>query len=244
MSAPQTSLVRPAEQICSEINAVTKKAEFHKNKSEDFWETRKALVRELKKEYPEAWLGELKDRCQIGRSQAFKLAAIADGRTDIEKEREKQREADRRHHESKSPSIDGLDESGSDKAVDHAALADDEERKSVEPQHEPVSIDAPEPPEEEPREIVIRLSRKAPQTAEEVAADAMLLVGAVLRQYDVDQQQARAELIRLLTKDNEPIAPETPAMPIPAAAEAEGNGVDVDTSAETMSPPLPSWRRT
>ena len=44
----------------------------------------------------------------------------------------------------------------------------------------------------------------------------------------------RAELIRLLTKDNEPIAPETPAMPIPAATEAEGNGVDVNTSAETM----------
>ena len=97
-----------------------------------------------------------------------------------------------------------------------------------------MSIDAPKPPEEEPREIVIRLSRKAPQTAEEVAADAMLLVGAVLRQYDVDQQQARAELIRLLTKDNEPIAPETPAMPIPATTEAEGNGVDVNTSAETM----------
>ena len=102
MSAPQTSLVRPAEQICSEINAVTKKAVFHKNKSDDFWETRKALVRELKTEYPEAWLRELKEWCQIGRTQAFKLAAIADGRTNIEKEREKQREADRRHHESKN----------------------------------------------------------------------------------------------------------------------------------------------
>ena len=233
MSAPQTSLVRPAEQICSEINAVTKKAEFHKNKSEAFWETRKALVRELKRDYPEAWTDELKVRCQIGRTQAFKLAAIADGRTDLEKEREKNAAANRKYRA--SASRDGLEESGSDKAVDHAALADDEERKPVEPQPEPVSIDAPKPPEEKPREIVIRLSRKAPQTAEEVPADAMLLVGAVLRQYDVDKQQARAELIRLLTKDNEPIAPETPAMPIPAAAEeAEGNGVDVDTSAETM----------
>ena len=164
MSAPQTSLVRPAEQICSEINAVTKKAEFHKNKSEDFWETRKALVRELKKEYPEAWLGELKDRCQIGRSQAFKLAAIADGRTDIEKEREKQREADRRHQESKSPSIDGLDGSGSDKAVDHATLADVEEGKPAEPQPEPVSIDAPKPPEEKPRDITMRHPQPAPET--------------------------------------------------------------------------------
>jgi hypothetical protein len=194
------NVARTSDQICEEINAVTKKAEHHQKKTNDFWDTRKALVVELKRDFPDIWLDELKERCQIGRSQAFKIAAIADGRTTEVKEREKNTEANRRYRrppQAETVRDDSIPPSAT--SVHHDGL--------------PVLIDAPKPPEEEPREIVIRLSRKAPQTAEEVAADAMLLVGAVLRQYDVDQQQARGELIRLLAKDNEPIAPGTPAMP-------------------------------
>ena len=52
--------------------------------------------------------------------------------------------------------------------------------------------------EERPREIAIRLSRKPPETPDEVAADAMLLVESFLEQYQV--QLARAALILLLTE--------------------------------------------
>ena len=117
-------------------------------------------------------------RCQIGRTQPLRLAAIADGRTNIEKEREKQREADRRHQKA-SPSIDGLEVSGSGKAVDHATLADGEEWRPPEPQPEPVSIDAPKPPEKNPRDITMRLPQPAPETPEDLAAELMLLVDEV-----------------------------------------------------------------
>src|SRR5262249_53553812 len=53
------------------------------------------------------------------------------------------------------------------------------------------------------RDIAVRLSAKTPETPEEVAADAMLLVEAFLRQYNVAPQLARAELIRRLTKAQE-----------------------------------------
>jgi hypothetical protein len=83
---------RTAEVICAEINAHTKKAENH-------LDTRAALVRELRENHPDSWLPELKARCQIGRSQAFKIAAIADGRTTEEEEREKEAERQRKHRE-------------------------------------------------------------------------------------------------------------------------------------------------
>ena len=54
--------------------------------------------------------------------------------------------------------------------------------------------------EERPRDIAIRLSRKAPETPEELAADAMLLVESFLEQYQIDLQLTRAALIRMLTE--------------------------------------------
>ena len=54
--------------------------------------------------------------------------------------------------------------------------------------------------EERPRDIAIRLSRKAPGTPEELAADAMLLVESFLEQYQIDLQLTRAALIRMLTE--------------------------------------------
>jgi hypothetical protein len=109
---------RRSDQICSEINVVTDKAKQYKQKCHDFWDTRKALVTELKGSYPDIWLAELKERCKIGRRQAFKIAAIADGRTTLEKERERDAAAHRVHDHAPG-NTENTDET---RAADEAAM--------------------------------------------------------------------------------------------------------------------------
>ena len=73
-------------------------------------------------------------------------------------------------------------------------------RESTSRQAEYSSEEKAEQQEERPRDIAIRLSRKAPGTPEELAADAMLLVESFLEQYQIDLQLTRAALIRMLTE--------------------------------------------
>jgi hypothetical protein len=215
--------IRPTETICDEINACTKKMHAVERRAEDLRDTRKALVHELREAYPDSWVSELKARCQIGRSQAFKIAAIADGRTTEEKEREKNAAAVRRHRAGRAvsplhPASNGLEETSN--AVDPQASADEREAAYVEP---PAITIAEEPVEPEPRKITMALPRPAPDTPEDLAAELMLLVGEVLQQYPgIDPSLARAELVRRLTEVDAPTL-------------APGNG-GVDTSAEPPKP--------
>ena len=73
--------------------------------------------------------------------------------------------------------------------------------KSTSRQAEYSSEEKAEQQEERPCDIAIRLSRKAPGTPEELAADAILLVEvSSLEQYQIDLQLPRAALIRMLTE--------------------------------------------
>jgi hypothetical protein len=276
---------RTTETICAEINAVQSKMESAEKRAADLCDTRKALVLELRETHPDSWLAELKERCQIGRSQAFKIAAIADGRTTEEKEREKNAAAVRRHRAGRAASplhqgSNGLDADTPAEARQRGLIqkqADPESGNSVDQEESAeerkpwardakgrryaievddngegraIEVDAagkaqqkarskePLPDdaiaklpnsgdaggtEQKPREIAVRLSSKPPETPEAVAADAMLLVEAFLQQHTVDQQQARAELIRILA-----VVQEAEAVPVETA------NLDVGASAEAM----------
>jgi hypothetical protein len=212
---------RTTETICTEINAVQSKMESAEKRAADLRDTRKSLVLELRETHPDRWLDELKTRCQIGRSQAFKIAAIADGRTTEEREREKNAEAVRRHRAIHATSPLHLGSNGlGNAAVDLQASTD--ARKAA--YGEASDATYPSIPKPESRKITMLLPQPAPETPEDLAAELMLLFGEVTRQYDnIDPPLVRAELIRLLS-----IAPDQPP------ARAPGNGVDVDTSAEVV----------
>jgi len=65
--------------------------------------------------------------CRIGRAQAFKIAAIADGRTTEEKEREKQRAADQRYNGASTDAVGSTENTGENgddgtRAADEAAM--------------------------------------------------------------------------------------------------------------------------
>ena len=72
--------------------------------------------------------------------------------------------------------------------------------ESTSRQSEYSSDETAEQQDERPRDIAICLSHEAPETPEELAADAMLLIESFLEQYNVDLQLTRAALIRMLTE--------------------------------------------
>jgi hypothetical protein len=227
--------LRTTETICAEINAVQSKMESAEKRVADLRDTRKALVLELRETHPDSWLAELKERCHIDRSQAFKIAAIADGRTTEEKEREKNAAAVRRHRAGRAASplqaqSNGLDAGTSVEACQELIQkqADDVIAKlpgswDADAGGMRAKPEAAEVADSPPREIAVRLSPKPPQTPEAVAADAMLVVEAFLKQHAVDLQLARAQLIRLLT-----------VVHGADVAAIETANLDVDASAEAM----------
>jgi hypothetical protein len=231
---------RTTETICAEINAVQAKMESAEKRAADLRDTRKALVLELRETHPDSWLAELKERCQIGRSQAFKIAAIADGRTTEEKEREKNAAANQRYRNKSSPSRDGLEAS----VGAHQPGLIQKHEVVANPPNSRDADDAPAEATPARYEFAIHVSPLA--TLEALAADIMLLVEAVLRQCGFDAQQVRAELIRLLNEvqgaDAAPI--ETARLDVDAATEARKAEHEAMEKAEAASPePEPAKKR-
>ena len=153
---------RTPDDICKEINACTIKLVQAEKKVEDWKDTRRCLIQELKDNYPDVWLKEVKEKCNIGRAMAYRFLQ--------------------------------LPPPGKEKSSENNGSV------STSRQAEYSSEESAEQQEERPRDIAIGLSRKAPETPEELAADAMLLVESFLEQYQIDPQLTRAALIRMLTE--------------------------------------------
>jgi hypothetical protein len=81
--------LRSQDQIVAEINALGAKAKQASDKADQYRATRRQNISELHQRWPDEWLQIVKEQCKIGRSEAFKQLAIADGRTTEEKERQK-----------------------------------------------------------------------------------------------------------------------------------------------------------
>ena len=153
---------RTPDDICKEINACSIKLVQAEKKVEDWKDTRRCLIQELKDNYPDVWLKEVKEKCNIGRAMAYRILQL--------------------------PSA------GKEKSSENNGS------ESTSRQAEYSSEERAEQQEERPPDIAIGLSRKAPETPEELAADAMLLVASFLEQYQIDPQLTRAALIRMLTE--------------------------------------------
>jgi hypothetical protein len=83
------SPLRSQDQIVAKINALGAKAKQASDKADQYRGTRRQNISELQKRWPDEWLQIVKEQCNIGRSEAYKQLAIADGRTTEEIEREK-----------------------------------------------------------------------------------------------------------------------------------------------------------
>ena len=151
---------RTPDDICKEINACSIKLVQAQNKVEHWKDTRRCLIQELKDSYPDIWLKEVKEKCNIGAPWPIGFFSFPRRKSQVE---------------TRAPSL----------LVDRAEYSSEEKAEQQ---------------EERPRDIAIRLSRKAPGTPEELAADAMLLVESFLEQYQIDLQLTRAALIRMLTE--------------------------------------------
>jgi hypothetical protein len=99
------SPLRSQDQIVAEINALGAKAKQASDKADQYRATRRQNISELHKRWPDEWLQIVKEQCKIGRREAYKQVAIADGRTTEEKEREKDAAAKRRQRSAGCPAL-------------------------------------------------------------------------------------------------------------------------------------------
>ena len=150
---------RTPDDICTEINACSTKLAQAEKKAQDWRDTRRQFLQELKDKFPDIWLKEVKEKCNIGRAMAYRILQLP-------------------------PPEKSSENNGPSSTSRQAEHSSEEEAK-----HQ----------EERPRDIAIRLSSKAPETPEELAADAILLVESFFEQYQIDLQLTRAALIRMLT---------------------------------------------
>src|SRR5262245_8377429 len=158
---------RTSGDICKDINACSVKLKAAEKKCQDWKDTRRHYIQELKDKYPDIWVTEVREKCQIGRAMAYRILQLP-----------------------RPENVDtSTDASLQSRQTPSAEIGGETAENVV-----PLPVSAPEP-----REFRVRLSRTPAETPEGVAADAMLLVGAFLKQHNVDLQSARAELIRLLT---------------------------------------------
>ena len=151
---------RTSDDICREINACSTKLAQVEKKAQDWRDTRRQYLQELKDKFPDVWLKEVKEKCNIGRAMAYRILQLP-------------------------PPEKSSENNGSESTSRQAEYSSEEKAEQQ---------------EERPRDIAIRLSRKAPETPEELAADAMLLVESFLEQYQIDLQLTRAALIHMLTE--------------------------------------------
>jgi hypothetical protein len=111
------SPLRSQDQIVAEINALGAKAKQASDKADQYRATRRQNISELHKRWPDEWLQIVKEQCKIGRREAYKQVAIADGRTTEEKERGKDAAAKRRQRSAGHPALnttENIEQSGDD----------------------------------------------------------------------------------------------------------------------------------
>jgi hypothetical protein len=69
------------------INALVEKGDRAAEKAEQFYKAAGIHIKEIKQRESEHWEAIVRDKCGLGRSRAYELMAIADGKTTLEKVR-------------------------------------------------------------------------------------------------------------------------------------------------------------
>jgi hypothetical protein len=67
---------RTTDDICKAINACSVKLAHAEKKVEDWKDTRRQYLQELKDSYPDIWLKEAKEKCHIGRAMAYRILRL------------------------------------------------------------------------------------------------------------------------------------------------------------------------
>jgi hypothetical protein len=67
---------RNSDDICREINACSTKLAQAEKKVEDWKDTRRQFLQELKGRFPDIWLKEAKEKCNTGRAMAYRILQL------------------------------------------------------------------------------------------------------------------------------------------------------------------------
>ena len=67
---------RTSDDICKDINACSVKLKAAEKKAQDWRDTRRQFIQELKDTHPDIWLKEVKGKCQIGRAMAYRILQL------------------------------------------------------------------------------------------------------------------------------------------------------------------------
>ena len=67
---------RTSDDICREINACSAKLAQAEKKVDDWKDTRRQFLQELKDRFPDIWLKEAKEKCNIGRAMAYRILQL------------------------------------------------------------------------------------------------------------------------------------------------------------------------
>ena len=67
---------RTPDDICGEINACSTRLAQAEKKAQDWRDTRRQFLQELKDKFPDIWLKEVKEKCNIGRAMAYRILRL------------------------------------------------------------------------------------------------------------------------------------------------------------------------
>jgi hypothetical protein len=90
--------------LARRVRALIEKGDKAAEKAEQFYKAAGIHIKEIKEQCPQSWEGVVQRECDIGRSRAYELMAIADGRTTLEKVRAQTNER-QKAHKAKSESV-------------------------------------------------------------------------------------------------------------------------------------------
>jgi hypothetical protein len=90
--------------LARRIKALIEKGDKAAEKAEQFYKSAGIHIKEIKQKESEHWETIVREQCGLGRSRAYELIAIADGRTTLEKVRAAATER-QKVHRAKSESV-------------------------------------------------------------------------------------------------------------------------------------------
>jgi hypothetical protein len=84
------------------VKALIEKGDRAADKAEQFYKAAGIHIKEIKDKRPEDWESIIREVCDVGRSRAYELMAIADGKTTLEKVRDRSNRSSKISHAKKS----------------------------------------------------------------------------------------------------------------------------------------------
>jgi hypothetical protein len=162
------------------IKALVEKGDRAAEKAEQFYKSAGIHIKEIKQRQSEHWETIVREKCGLGRSRAYELMAIADGRTSLEKVRDRSNRSSKISHAKKSavqrtePVKKRADEERDRKTcveLNHKVLDAERERTqwiADHPAAEQRTTSSAEYTEEQRREQMAQLDQPAEETVDEV----------------------------------------------------------------------------